>query len=338
MPFSVSPRSYADVVSLSAGSPHARPQITPSSNLDNTTKYCHQPQRIARDRSMAEKMAEAPPSRPFFPLSLNLDNTTKYRHQPQRIARDCSMAEKMAEAPPTPQKKKCQVAAQSPAFNVSNNPKPRAKKEDVASLDNVIEGGGGKGISFRPDQLNLHLATKEQLTAALKKIIDEDREAEKEHVGDNGYNEVGEDGEYELHGRGVSSGNGEYELHGRGVSSCARSSCRTRQQTNFFADFGDDNHSDSSYEVDGNDGEEDDLDNTTGDELDDDGNDEDTMDDNDDATDDGDNDNRDGRLRALKAKLHKEKVRRRKKTHLMCIGKDIVYILVQASPKNKQLK
>jgi hypothetical protein len=35
MPFSVSDRSYADVVSLSAGSPHARPQITPSSNLDN---------------------------------------------------------------------------------------------------------------------------------------------------------------------------------------------------------------------------------------------------------------------------------------------------------------
>ena len=50
-----------------------------------------------------------------------------------------------------------------------------------------------------------------------------------------------------------------------------------------------------------------------GDELDNDGNDEDTMDDNDDATADDDDDNdRDGQLRALKAKLHKEKVRRRK--------------------------
>ena len=39
MPFSVSDCSYADVVSLSVGSPHAHPQITPSSNLDNTTKY-----------------------------------------------------------------------------------------------------------------------------------------------------------------------------------------------------------------------------------------------------------------------------------------------------------
>jgi len=86
LPFSVSPRSYADVVSLSAGSPHARPQITPSSNLDNTTKYRHQPQRIARDCSMAEKMAEAPHSHPFPPLYSNLDNSTKYCHQPQRIA------------------------------------------------------------------------------------------------------------------------------------------------------------------------------------------------------------------------------------------------------------
>ena len=89
--------------------------------------------------------------------------------------------------------------------------------------------------------------------------------------------------------------------------------CRNHQQTNFFADFGGDNHSDSSYEVDCNDGEEDDSDNAMGDELDNDGNDEDTMDDNDDATDDDDDDNdRDGQLRALKAKLHKEKVRRRK--------------------------
>ena len=237
------------------------------------------------------------------------------------------MAEKMAEAPPSPQKKKCRVAAQSPVFKVSNNPKSRAKKEDVASLDDASKGRSGKGISFRPDQPNPHLETKEQLTAALEKILDAEQDAKEEHVGDVGDNENGDNG-----------GDGEYELHSGGVSSCAQSSCRTRQQTNFFADFGDDNHSDSSYEVDGNDGEEDDLDNTTGDELDDDGNDEDTMDDNDDATDDGDNDNRDGRLRALKAKLHKEKVRRRKKTHLMCIGKDIVYILVQASPKNKQLK
>ena len=72
------------------------------------------------------------------------------------------MAEKLAEAPPSPQKKKCRVAAQSPVFKVSNNPKPRAKKEDVASLDDASKGSGGKGISFRPDQPNLHLATKEQ--------------------------------------------------------------------------------------------------------------------------------------------------------------------------------
>ena len=259
---------------------------------------------------MAEKMADAPPSRPFFPLSSNLDNSTKYCHQPQRIARDCSIAEKMAEAPPSPQNKKCRVA--SSVYKISNNPKPRAKKEVDASLNDASKGGGGKGISFRPDQPYLHHATKEQLTAALKKINDKELDAEKEHVGDNGYDEVGEDGEYELHGGGVSSGNGEYELHGGGVSSCARSSCRTRQQTNCFADFGNDNHSDSSYEVDSNDGEEDDLDDVTGDQLDNDGNNEDAMDDDDDATDDNNDNNRDGQLRALKAKLHKEKVRRRR--------------------------
>ena len=97
-------------------------------------------------------------------------------------------------------------------------------------------------------------------------------------MGDNGYDEVGEDGEY--------------ELHGGGVSSCARSSCRTRHQTIFFADFGNDNHSDSSYEVDSNDGEEDDLDDETGDELHDDGNDKDAMDDDNDATDDDDDDDK----------------------------------------------
>ncbi len=52
--------------------------------------------RIIRDHSNAEKMAEAPPSHPFFLLSLNLDNTSKNRLQPQRITRDRSMAEKMA--------------------------------------------------------------------------------------------------------------------------------------------------------------------------------------------------------------------------------------------------
>ena len=57
-------------------------------------------------------------------------------------------------------------------------------------------------------------------------------------MGDNGYNEVDEDGEYELHGGGVSSGKGGYELHGGGVSSCARSSCRTRQQTIFLPTLG----------------------------------------------------------------------------------------------------
>ena len=143
------------------------------------------------------------------------------------------MAEKMAEAPTSPQKKKCRVDAQSPVFKVSNNPKPRAKKEDVTSLDDVSEGGSGKGLSFRPDHPNLHLLTKEQLIAALKKITDEERDAEEEVVGDDGYNEVSYDGEYMLHGGGVSS------------SSCARSSRRIRHQTKFYADYGNDNNNDS---------------------------------------------------------------------------------------------
>jgi hypothetical protein len=104
------------------------------------------------------------------------------------------MAEKMAEAPPSPQKNKCRVDAQSPVFNVSNNPKPRAKKEDVASLDDASEGGGGKGISFRPDQPNLHLATKEQLMVALEMILNAERDAKEEHVGDVSDNENGNDG------------------------------------------------------------------------------------------------------------------------------------------------
>jgi hypothetical protein len=95
----------------------------PSSNL-----------HIIRDRSTAEKMAEAPPSHPFFLLSSNLDNTTKNRLQPQRIARDRSMAEKMAEAPPSPQNKKCRVAGPSTVYKVSNNLKPRAKKEVDTTL------------------------------------------------------------------------------------------------------------------------------------------------------------------------------------------------------------
>ena len=201
-----------------------------------------------------------------------------------------------AEAPPSPQKKKCRVNAQSPVFKVSNNPKPRAKKEDVASLDDASEGGGGKGISFRPDQPNLHPATKEQLMAALKKITNEERDAEDEVVGDDGYDKVGDNGEYELHGGGVSSGR------------CARSSSRISHQTKFYADYGNDNDNDSSDndssdEGESNDGEEDNLDDMTCDELDDDGNDEDAMDDDDDATDD-DDDNRDCRLHALKAKIH----------------------------------
>jgi hypothetical protein len=81
------------------------------------------------------------------------------------------------------------------------------------------------------------------------------------------------DEDVELHGRGVSSGNGKYELHGRGVSSCARSSSRTCNQTEFFADFEND--------------EVDDLDDTTDNELGDYGKKEDAMDD-DDATDNDD--------------------------------------------------
>ena len=81
------------------------------------------------------------------------------------------------------------------------------------------------------------------------------------------------DEDVELHGRGVSSGNGKYELHGRGISSCARSSSRTRNQTEFFASFEND--------------EVDDLDDTTDNELDDYGKEEDAIDD-DDATDNND--------------------------------------------------
>ena len=58
---------------------------------------------------------------------------------------------------------------------------------------------------------------------------------------------------------------GEYELHGGGVSSCAQSSSRTRQQTNFFAEYGKNVNSDSSEESDSNDGEEYNLDDATGD-------------------------------------------------------------------------
>ena len=177
------------------------------------------------------------------------------------------MAEKVAEAPSSPQKKKCQVAVQSSVYKVSNNPKPRAKKEDDALFDDASKGGGGKGISFRPDQPYLHHAPKEQLMAALKKIINAEQDAKDEHVGDDGDDENGNDGEH--------------EPHGGGVRSCARSSSRTRQHSKLFADFGDDKHSDSSYKVDSNNGEEDNLDDATGDELDDDGNDDNIDDDGD---------------------------------------------------------
>ena len=71
-------------------------------------------------------------------------------------------------------------------------------------------------------------------------------------MGDNGYDEVGDDLEYKLYGRGVSSG------------SCARLSSRSRQQTKFYADYGNDNDNDSSDndssdEGESNNGEEDDL-------------------------------------------------------------------------------
>ena len=99
------------------------------------------------------------------------------------------------------------------------------------------------GISFSPDQPNLHLATKEQLTAALEKILDAKRDAEEVHVGDDGDDENDDDG-----------GDCEYKLHDGGVSSCARSSSRICQQTNFLADYGENVNSDSSNEGDSNDG------------------------------------------------------------------------------------
>ena len=80
---------------------------------------------------------------------------------------------------------------------------------------------------------------------------------------------------------GDDGGDDEYELHSGGVSSCAQSSSRTRQQTNFFADHGKNVNSDNSDKGDSNDGEEDNLDNATGDELNDDGDGNDAMDDDD---------------------------------------------------------
>jgi len=90
----------------------------------------------------------------------------------------------------------------------------------------VSKGSGGKDISFSPDQPNLHLTTKEQLMVALKKIFDAERDVE------------------------------EYELRGEGVSSCARSLSRTQQQTNFFADYGNNGNSNSSNKGDSNNGKE----------------------------------------------------------------------------------
>ena len=183
----------------------------------------------------------------------------KSRIQPQRIVKDRSLAEKIAEAPPSSQKKKCKVT-----FKVSNNPTPRAKKEDVASLEDAFRPDQPNlhpatkeqltavlekmGISFSPDQPNLHLATKEQMTAALEKILDAKRDTKEVDVGDDGDDENDDDG--------VDC---EYKLHGGGVSSCAQLSIRTRQQTNFFADYGNDNDNDSSNEGDSNNIEEDDL-------------------------------------------------------------------------------
>ena len=88
MSFSISPLSYTDAISSPLGSPSTH-------------------------------------TRHLIPLFSDLD-MPKCRLQPQGIVRDCSFAEKMAEAPPAPQKKKCQVTAQSPVYKVSNNPKPIA--------------------------------------------------------------------------------------------------------------------------------------------------------------------------------------------------------------------
>ena len=89
MSFSISPLSYTDAISSPLGSPSTH-------------------------------------TRHLIPLFSDLDMLPKCRLQPQGIVRDCSFAEKMAEAPPAPQKKKCQVTAQSPVYKVSNNPKPIA--------------------------------------------------------------------------------------------------------------------------------------------------------------------------------------------------------------------
>ena len=257
------------------------------------------------------------------------------------------MAEKMAEAPPSPQKKKCCVNAQSPFFKISNNPKPCAKKEDVASLDDASEGGDGKGISFRSDQPNLHHATKEQLMAALKMITDKEQDAKEEVVGDDGYNKVSDDGEYKLHGGGVSSG------------SCARSSSRIHHQTKFYADGNDNDNdcsdNDSSDKGESIDGEEDNLDDPTCDELNNDGNDEDATDDNNDATDDNDDDDdnngddddddnddddddRDDRLSALKAKIHKEKLCRRRENSASVLWKGRSILLGSSIPKTQAIE
>ena len=84
--------------------------------------------------------------------------------------------------------------------------------------------------------------------AALKKILDAERDTEEEHAGDNDKDENGDNG---------GDRNYEYELRGRGVSSCVWLSSRTHQQTNFFADYGNNDNSNSSNKGDSNNGKED---------------------------------------------------------------------------------
>ena len=254
-----------------------RPLVPLSPNCIQTRRI--QPQRNVRDRSVAEKLAMSLPSPQTKKLKVSNNLTPSVNPNLVNLTRkepgldDTTNIQYHYRVGP---RKHGQSSIMYFFGSVQRGaPTPSAKKEVDNTLDNASKGGSGKVISIRPDH---------------KKITDEKLDAEEEHVGDNGYDEEEEDfddtkgdelgynddamdEDVELHGRGVSSGNGKYELHGRGISSCARSSSRTRNQTEFFADFEND--------------EVDDLDDTTDNELDDYGKEEDAMDD-DDTTDNDD--------------------------------------------------
>ena len=130
---------------------------------------------------------------PFLPHSSGLDDTTNikyhYRVRPRKLGQ-------------------CSIMSFFDSVQ-RGAPTPSEKKEDVTSLDDASEGGGGKGISFRPDHKKITYEKKCRVTAPSsisfrpdqpylhqatnEKISNEERDAEEEQVGDDGYDdEVGE--------------------------------------------------------------------------------------------------------------------------------------------------